>query len=113
MDAAAPPPLGEHELQGWKYFRQLTPLLARLHGAGCQRDKAGNRALHFDQYCALILLALFNPVARSLRGLSQASGLQKVQVRLGVRRASLGSLSEAAGVFDPDLLLPVVAELAG
>jgi Transposase DDE domain len=113
MDAAAQSLLGEHELQGWKYFRQLTPLLARLHDAGCQRDKAGNRTLHFDQYCALILLALFNPVARSLRGLSQASGLQKVQDQLGVRWASLGSLSEAVGVFDPDLLQPIIAELAG
>src|SRR5262249_44063808 len=30
-----------------------------------------------------------------------------------VRHAALGSLSEAARVFDPDLLLPVIAELAG
>jgi hypothetical protein len=45
--------------------------------------------------------------------LSQASNLQKVQQRFGVRRASLGSLSEAAGVFDPDLLLPIISELAG
>jgi len=69
--------------------------------------------LHFDQYCSLILLALFNPLTRSLRALSQASNLQKVQLRFGVRRASLGSLSEAAGVFDPDLLLPIISELAG
>jgi hypothetical protein len=113
MDAAAPTSLSETDLKGWKYFRKLTPLLARLHDAGCARDHAGNRSLHFDQYCALILLAMFSPVARSLRGLSQASGLAKVQECLGVRHASLGSLSEAAGVFDPDLLLPIIAELAG
>jgi hypothetical protein len=100
-------------LQGWKYFRRLTPLLARLHDAGCARDKAGNRTLHFDQYCSLILLALFNPLTRSLRGLGQASELEKTQKQLGVKRASLGSLSEAARVFDPDLLLPIIAELAG
>ena len=88
-------------------------MLARLHNANCERDKAGNRALHFDQYCTLILLALFSPLARSLRSLSQASGLKKVQERLGIRRTSLGSLSEAAGVFDPDLLLPIIAELGG
>src|SRR6516164_6755066 len=107
----APP--GAEALQGWKYFRRLTPLLARLHDAGCARDKAGNRTLHFDQYCSLILLALFNPLSRSLRALSQASQLQKVQEQLGVKRASLGSLSEAARVFDPELLQPLIAALAG
>lgn len=107
----APP--GAGVLQGWKYFRRLTPLLARLHDAGCARDKAGNRTLHFDQYCSSILLALFNPLSRSLRALSQASQLKKVQEQLGVKRVSLGSLSEAARVFDPDLLPPLIAELAG
>jgi hypothetical protein len=106
-------PLSAETLQGWKYLRHLTPLLERLHDAGCARDKAGNRTLHFDQYCALILLALFNPLTRSLRALSQASSLQQVQERCGVRRASLGSLSEAAGVFDANLLLPIISELAG
>jgi hypothetical protein len=100
-------------LQGWKYFRRLTPLLARLHNDGCQRDKAGNRSLHFDEYGALILLALFNPLVRSLRSLSQASDIAKVREQLGVRHASLGSLSEAARIFDPDLLLPIISELAG
>src|SRR5580700_1273299 len=99
MEAAAPNPLQDTDLQGWKYFRRLTPLLARLHDAGCDRDKAGNRRLHLDQYCTLILLALFSPLARSLRALSQASGLGKVQQQLGVARTSLGALSEAARVF--------------
>src|ERR1700730_12039380 len=113
MQAKPRTSLSADALQGWKYFRRLTPLLARLHDAGCARDKAGNRTLHFDQYCSLILLALFNPLARSLRGLGQASEFKKVQEQLGVKRASLGSLSEAARVFDPDLLLPIIAELAG
>jgi hypothetical protein len=111
MDAAAPTPLLDTDLHGWKYFRRLTPLLTRLHDAGCQRDQAGNRTLHYDQYCTLILLALFSPLARSLRALQQASELKKVQEQLGVARASLGSLSEAARVFDPELLLPLIAEL--
>jgi hypothetical protein len=112
MQATPSKPFDVKSLKGWKYFRRLTPLLTRLHDAGCARDKAGNRKLHFDQYCALILLALFNPVARTLRGLSQASQLEKVQKELGVRHASLGSLSEAARVFDPELLQPIITELA-
>jgi hypothetical protein len=113
MPATVQEPLNTKTLQGWKYLRHLTPLLARLHPAGCARDKSGNRTLHFDQYCSLILLALFNPVARSLRGLSQASNLKKVQNDLGIQHASLGSLSEAARVFDPELLVPIIDEVAG
>jgi hypothetical protein len=113
MEATAHEPLNAQTIQGWKYFRRLTPLLARLHDAGCARDKAGNRTLHFDQYCTLIFLALFTPLARSLNALSQASDLAKVQQDLGVRHASLGSLSEAAHVFDPELLRPIIDELVG
>ena len=46
-------PLREEDIQGLKYFRQLWPLFERLHDVGCQRDKARNRKLHMDQYCAL------------------------------------------------------------
>jgi hypothetical protein len=94
-----------------KYFDKLAPLLARLHDDGCARDRAGNRELHYDQYCMLMLLYLFNPVVTSLRGLQQASELAKVQKKLGCSRAALGSLSEAASVFDPERLKEIVAEL--
>jgi hypothetical protein len=33
--------------------------LSSLHTAGCDRDKAANRELHFDDYVLLILLYLF------------------------------------------------------
>lgn len=103
--------VSERELTGLKYFDQLAPLLARLHEVGCQRDRANNRELHFDQYCMLILLYLFNPTVTSLRGLQQASELAKVQKKLGCPRAALGSLSEAATVFDPERLQEIIAEL--
>jgi hypothetical protein len=90
----------ERDITGLKYFDQLAPLLARLHDEGCARDRAGNRQLHYDQYCLLILLYLFNPIVTSLRGLQQASELAKVQKKLGCSRAALGSLSEATTVFD-------------
>ena len=99
------------QIKGLKYFDQLNPLLHRLHEEGCGRDRAGNRQLHFDQYCMLVLLYLFNPVVTSLRGLQQASELPKVQKKLGCSRASLGSLSEAVTVFDPQRLQEIVSEL--
>jgi len=101
----------EKDITGLKYFDRLAPLLKRLHDVGCQRDKAGNRELHYDQYCMLVLLYLFNPIVASLRGIQQASELANVQKRLGCSRASMGSLSEATGVFDAELLKEIVAEL--
>lgn len=101
----------EQNVSGLKYFDKLAPLLARLHDDACQRDTAGNRTLHYDQYCMLVLLWLFNLIVTSLRGLQQASELEKVRKRLGSPRISLGSFSEAASIFDPDRLKEIIAEL--
>ncbi|HEX4142583.1 MAG TPA: IS4 family transposase [Pirellulales bacterium] len=105
------PKLTERQITGLKYFDKLAPLLKRLHDDACARDRAGNRKLHYDQYCLLMLLYFFNPVITSLRGLQQAGELANVQKKLGCARAALGSLSEAASVFDPDRLKEIVAEL--
>src|SRR6266516_1651216 len=102
----------QQDITGLKYFRRLLPLFERLHDVGCKRDKAGNRILHMDQYCALVLLFLFNPCLRSLRALQQASELKNVQRKLRCGRASLGSLSEATDVFDPERLREIIGELA-
>jgi hypothetical protein len=101
----------ERDVGALKYLEKLLPLLDRLHTVGCERDKAGNRELHFDQYCLLILLYLFNPTVTSLRALQQASELRKVQKLLGCPRAALGSLSEAATVFDAERLKGIITEL--
>src|SRR5438132_10271988 len=101
----------ERDLAGFKYLDRLLPMLERLHEVGCARDRAGNRSLHYDQYCLLVLLTLFNPVVRSLRAIQQASTLRKVQRRLGCPRTSLGSLSEATDVFDPARLEGIIGEL--
>lgn len=105
-------PLKPRDIQGLKYVERLLPLLDQLHDVGCQRDRAGNRSLHYDQYCLLVLLFLFNPVVRSLRSLQQASTLNNVQRKLGCARASLGSLSEAVEVFDPERLCGIIESLA-
>jgi len=98
------PKLTEKDITGLKYFDQIAPLLQRLHDDACDRDTAGNRILHYDQYCMLLLLYFFNPIITSLRGLPQASELKNVQARLGCARASLGSLSESTTVFDAERL---------
>jgi len=101
----------ESEVQGFKYFKAISGMLESLQGVGCERDRAGNRILHMDQYVSLLLLYLFNPICTSLRSLQQASELKKVQRKLGVPRASLGSLSEAATVFDSEAVLGIIGQL--
>jgi len=87
-------------------------LLDKLRPAGTQRDRAGNRAFFFDQYVALLLMYFFNPVLDSLRGLQKASELKKVQKQCQCGRVSLGALSEAGRVFEPEKLREIVQELS-
>jgi hypothetical protein len=105
------PKIDSRQLQGLKYFQRLLPLLRPLHDVGTERDRAGNRQLHLDEYCVLMLLSLFNPILRSVRALQQASQLKTVQKKLGCPRTSLGSFSEAVQVFDPQRLEAIVSEL--
>jgi hypothetical protein len=111
MPARKKKKLREQDITGLKFFDRLAPLLQRLHDDGCERDRAGNRQLHYDQYCMLTLLYLFNPIVTSLRGIQQASELKNVQRKLKCPRASLGSLSEASRVFDPERMKEIITEL--
>lgn len=110
--------LTEPDVRGAKYLKRVLALLGRLHGDATARDRAHNRTLFHDQYAALLLFSMFSPAMDSLRAVGQASALPKVRKLLGCppgargRGYSLGSLSEAARVFDPELLKGVIAELA-
>ncbi len=100
------------DLAGLKFFKHVRPLLETLHRVGANRDTAGNRKLHYDQYGVLVLMWMFNPVIDSLCGLQQASNLKEIQKKFGVSRASLGSLSESVTIFDPEPLKQIAATLA-
>jgi hypothetical protein len=111
MARATTPEVEREQVRGLKHLRRITKLLHRLHDDATARDRAGNRTLFYDQYAGLVLLSMFSPAVDSLRAIRQASAMPKVRKLLGCSRASLGSLSEAARVFDPRLLLGVIAEL--
>jgi hypothetical protein len=91
-----------------KFFRPIRRLLERLHGDAPDP----NRKLYFDHYTCLLLLYFFNSTVKSLRDIQRISGYKSVARKLGVRRASLGSLSAASHVFDPELLKAICYELA-
>jgi hypothetical protein len=99
-------------LRGMRLFKPVRRLLKRIHLAGTDRDRAGNRRLFFDQYLTLLLFYFFNPSMDSLRALQEATGWERVRLKLGIRRTALGSLSEAARVFDAELVGPIIQELA-
>jgi hypothetical protein len=94
------------------HLKRVFPLLEKLRDVGCDRDTAGNRRLHFDDYCKLVLLYTWNPLIASVRDLQKAVGLGPVAKALGVGRFSLGSFSESPRAFDPELLKGVIDELA-
>ena len=107
------PKIKEADVRQVPLLKRLCALFSSLHDHGTARDAAGNRSLHYDHYCILILLALFSPVELSLRRIIQISDVKKVKRRLGISRTSLGSFSESSHLFDPALLEPIIAELAG
>lgn len=108
--------LGEIQYKDIKclgHLKRVFDLLESRHDVGCERDTAGNRLLHFDGYCKLVLLHIWNPLLESVPDLQRVVGLPQVAKALGVKRFSAGSFSESVRVFEPELLKPIIAELAG
>lgn len=98
-------------LRAVRLIQPLRRLLKRIHRAGTERDRAGNRRLFYDQYLSLLLWYFVNPSLDSLRALQQAANWDALRRKLGIRHLSLGSLSESARVFDPALVRPILKEL--
>jgi hypothetical protein len=109
MGSRESPGVGVGQLQGFRCLKGVRGLLGRLH------DHADhpNRLLHYDEYATLLLFYFFNATVTSLRGLRKLTCLAKVRKELGIKRTSLGSLSEASQVFDPELLRRMFEDLAG
>jgi len=98
------PAVRSKDVSGRKYLRTIFELLAPLH----EYRACANRKLHYDQYVGYELLYFFSPALTSLRGLQQASGLRKLKDDPRLGRFSLGSVSAAGGVFDPQRRIPVI-----
>lgn len=106
------PAFSEQELGRWKLVGDFQARLAEHAGAAGGRLADPRRQLGAEEYLGLMLFGLLNPVVASMRGLCQASRLQRVQEEICQRAVSLGSFSEAQAVVAPELLEKVFAELA-
>jgi hypothetical protein len=108
MSRKAKQPISEKDIKGIRYIRAFFGLFESLSDIPVH----GNRKFFMDEYVSLLLLHFFNPVLSSLRSLQQATGLENVQEVIGVKRTSLGAMSESAGyVFDPELMVPIIEKV--
>jgi len=70
-----------------------------------------NRKLFLDDLLIALLLAFFNPVVRSLRGVEDASQMPGINQHLTIDALRRSTTSDAMNLFDPDLLLPLIHDL--
>jgi hypothetical protein len=68
----------------------------------------GNRTLHIDQLFLGLLLAFFDPMARSLRTIEDKDDFGG---RLDLPRLARSTTADALAAFDPAHLLPLVEDL--
>lgn len=108
------PAFTERQLSAFRHLRRFREALARALEAVPVHSSFADpkRRLAIGDYLCLFLMGLFNPVARTLRGLVQASEFPKMQREVCSRPVSLGSFSEAQRLVDPALLEVIFAELA-
>jgi hypothetical protein len=107
-------PIEASQLHRWQLLKEFNRHLARafesvpLHPSW----QDPQRLLAAADYTSLFLLGVFNPIVTSMRGLCQASRLEKVQREVCRRKVSAGSFSEAQHLLDPELLRHVYEGLS-
>lgn len=107
--------IDEKKLRSWKLLDDFRSRLAKIRAEMPPRPErrpgGPERLLLEEDYFSLMLFGMLNPVLDTMRGLCAASHLQRVQDEVCGRKVSLGSFSEAQGVFDPELLKAVFLDL--
>lgn len=100
-------------LQGFKLLERFREIFAGLDARRTRSPRELDPRRKFDaaDYFSMVLFTLLNPVVDTMRGLCEASELDEYQRRTRLPEVSLGSFSEAQGVFDPELLAGVLREL--
>lgn len=106
--------LTEKDLGHWKLlhsFRQeVEKVLGGQSAGGSWQDP--KRRLQAADYLSLFLFGLLNPVVQTLRGLTEASDLKRVQEQVCSRHVPRATFSEAQHVLDPILLEKIFADLS-
>jgi hypothetical protein len=99
--------LDRKHVVGLPQLRFVEELLGPLRAA-CDHP---NRKLFFDDLVIALLLAFFNPVVRSLRGIEDASQMPGINQHLDIEAIKRSTAGDALASFDPQLLVPLIAHL--
>ena len=104
----------EEDLRHWNLLRRFRQCLEKVFGTCClgRSWEDPKRVLGAVDYLSLFLFGLLNPVARTLRGLSEASILERVQQEVCSQRVPRATFSEAQHVLEPALLEKVFDDLS-
>jgi hypothetical protein len=106
------PPVKQEELSCLGIVRQILPYRDWLaEQVAIDETEHGNTRLRQVDVLVVLLTAFFNPPVRSLRLIEQLSQLSWVRAHLAVERACRSTLSDALARFDPQALLPLIAQL--
>ena len=100
--------------RGWRMVDEARALFA---GALPEASRPASwrdarRGFTAVDYLSLLLIGLFNPAVRTLRGLCKATTLPRLQHQWHCRPMPLASVSDAQHLVDPAVLLPVIGELS-
>lgn len=103
------------DLGNWKLLEDFRDELKSVYGTsvGSGSWEDPKRRLEMGDYLSLFLFALFNPAVRTVRAISQASELERVQQEVCSRRVSRSSFSEAQHIMEPEFLERVFGQLSG
>ena len=103
------------DLQGFKIIKKFKKILEQTQPNSPAQPPARRgpkRKILQDDYFSLFLFTFLNPILTSMRGLSEASHLEKVQEKICSNSVTRSTFSDAQHCFDPQLLLKVIQELS-
>jgi len=103
------------DLQGFKIIKKFQKILEQTQSNKQTHPpvrRGPKRTITQDGYFSLFLFTFLNPILKSMRGLSEASSLEKVQEKIGSNSITRSTFSDAQHAFDPQLLLKVIQELS-
>ncbi len=106
------PKFNASELRQWKLIADFRARLEAQSPRLAENPSWSQRKLQQFEYLSLFLLALVNPTIKTLRALSAASGVERVQQEVNAPAVALSSLSEAQHLVEPELLEKLIASLS-
>lgn len=107
--------ISERDLRQWDLLKDFRAAL-EVHAQKWELDSSWSdprRKNKYADYLSTFLFGLLNPALKTMRALSAASRLPRVQREVSGGGISLGSFSEAQHLLEPELLERVFVDLAG